>query len=277
MRRFLGGTDATKMVQRLDSLYQKSIIPIIDYAKEGARNVTDVLLYRQEIQNLIPLVDKAYSSQEVGYACKISSYLPYLPQTHIKEFVNWIASSSHAKKYIFFDAEQSALKQHEDRIFHKLIECSSDYDDTILFKTYQMYRKDSLKELEKDIAHFPPYGIKLVRGAYHSKRDDLLYKQKKETDENYNHAISLLLTNPDLKNQVCIATHNKQSIHYALSFKLGNHVSFAQLLGMGDPLTEELLLKNKKVFKYVPYGNLKETGPYLIRRFYENFGMLQHM
>lgn len=277
MRRFLGGTDATKMVQRLENLYNKSIIPIIDYAKEGSRNATDVLMYRQEIHKLIPIVEKAYPSQEVGYACKISSYLSYLPQRHIKEFIQWVSAGSHPKKYIFFDAEQSSLKNHEDRIFHKLIETSQDHNNTVLFKTYQMYRKNSLQELERDVAQFPPYGIKLVRGAYHSKNDHLLYTRKQETDDNYNDAISMLLTNTNLKNQICIATHNRKSIEYALSLKPGTHVSFAQLLGMGDPLTEDLLLKNKRVFKYVPYGNLRETGPYLIRRFYENLGMLQHM
>ena len=52
---------------------------------------------------------------------------------------------------------------------------------------------------------------------------------------------------------------------------------YAQLLGMGDKLTMNLLDNNKKVFKYIPYGNIFDTYPYLLRRLYENIDMIKHI
>jgi proline dehydrogenase len=47
-------------------------------------------------------------------------------------------------------------------------------------------------------------------------------------------------------------------------------VWFAQLLGMSDPISFNLACANYQVAKYVPYGPIAETIPYLIRRAEEN-------
>lgn len=51
-------------------------------------------------------------------------------------------------------------------------------------------------------------------------------------------------------------------------------VSFGQLLGMGDHLTYTLSSMGLKVYKYVPYGPVQVTIPYLLRRAQENVGMM---
>jgi hypothetical protein len=58
---------------------------------------------------------------------------------------------------------------------------------------------------------------------------------------------------------------------------IDHRVSFAQLLGMGDGLTRDLLDKGAKVYKYVPYGSFWETVPYLSRRLIENADILTHI
>lgn len=52
---------------------------------------------------------------------------------------------------------------------------------------------------------------------------------------------------------------------------------YAQLLGMNDTLSHYLLEKNNDVYKYIPYGNWHESIPYLIRRLYENYGILRYI
>jgi proline dehydrogenase len=47
-------------------------------------------------------------------------------------------------------------------------------------------------------------------------------------------------------------------------------VWFAQLLGMSDPISFNLASAGYNVAKYVPYGPIRETIPYLIRRAEEN-------
>ena len=49
-----------------------------------------------------------------------------------------------------------------------------------------------------------------------------------------------------------------------------SRVSFAQLLGMSDPITFNLAAHGYNVAKYVPYGPIREAIPYLIRRAQEN-------
>ena len=76
---------------------------------------------------------------------------------------------------------------------------------------------------------------------------------------------------------VVLATHNSESIDYSISLSAKNNIMYAQLLGMGDNISNNLVKKNKKVFKYVPYGNIFELYPYLLRRLYENMDMIKHL
>ena len=51
-------------------------------------------------------------------------------------------------------------------------------------------------------------------------------------------------------------------------------VYFGQLLGMADQLTFNLGSKRYNAYKYVPYGQVREVLPYLIRRAQENGDLL---
>ncbi|EPT30234.1 proline dehydrogenase [Toxoplasma gondii ME49] len=51
-------------------------------------------------------------------------------------------------------------------------------------------------------------------------------------------------------------------------------VSFGQLLGLSDDLTFMLSSSGFKVYKYVPYGPVNVTIPYLLRRVQENSGIM---
>jgi proline dehydrogenase len=48
------------------------------------------------------------------------------------------------------------------------------------------------------------------------------------------------------------------------------HLNFCQLLGMSDHLTFNLAANGYNVAKYVPYGEVEDVVPYLIRRAQEN-------
>lgn len=138
-----------------------------------------------------------------------------------------------------------------------------------------MYKKNSLKELDNDIKNFDKIGIKLVRGAYYNNNDTELFSNKIDTDYSYNSGIEYLINN-NIDN-VVLATHNKVSIDYSISLNTNNNIMYAQLLGMGDNISNYLVEKNKKVFKYVPYGNIFELYPYLLRRLYENMDIIKHL
>ena len=273
--RFIGGTNYIAISKFIHKMYDKSIIPIIDYAKEGAKTPGDVISYNKEVVSLINQISQEHTNRDIGYAIKLSSFSAYNPEDNIDNFIKRVINTEHKNKYIYFDAEYTHLYDEENRIFNNIIQKYQDIDNLHLFKTYQMYKKNSLYYIKRDLDTYDKIGFKLVRGAYYNKEDTELFEDKTDTDVNYNDAVKYLISNTN--NKICIATHNKDSIDYALSFKPGYNVSYAQLLGMGDSSTECLLNNNKTVFKYVPYGNVFDIYPYLLRRLYENIDMLKYM
>ena len=275
LNKFIGGTNYISVSKFINKLYDKSIIPIIDYAKEGSKTKYDVINYNNEICSLISRVNNDNNNNSIGYALKLSSFYPYNAEENIDNIINKIINTNHLNKYIYFDAEYTNNFDKENFIFDKLIKKYENIDNLYLFKTYQMYKKNSLNHIENDLRKFDKIGFKLVRGAYYNKNDNSLFKNKKDTDINYNKAIELLINTTN--NKICIATHNEKSINYALSLKHADNVYYAQLLGMGDKLTKLLLNNNKNVFKYVPYGSIFDMYPYLLRRLYENYHIIKYL
>lgn len=176
-------------------------------------------------------------------------------------------------------------------------------NDLHIFKTIQMYRSDSLKELEEFSREFPHAGIKLVRGAYHNEDmyTNRLYNSKLDTDKAYNKAIEILLGD-DVRTglyagQYIIATHNSYSSRLAMMYdkiEYAKHLEYnrvndktnvmrchyAQLFGMSDNLGNNILKNTHDdviVYKYVPYGPLDVAIPYLIRRLIENWKMIKYL
>lgn len=152
--------------------------------------------------------------------------------------------------------------------------CIDTYEGTIFYKTYQMYRKDTLSLLESDLSNYNNFGIKLVRGAYHNedKNSGLLHLKKEDTHKDYDQAIHLLSS---YDNDVIIATHNNISCQKARSYN--KNFKYAQLLGMNDKLSNNLQKNGNQVYKYIPYGNWSESIPYLTRRLYENYEILKYI
>lgn len=151
----------------------------------------------------------------------------------------------------------------------------------IIYKTYQMYRKDSLDMLSYDLTKDRDYvlGIKLVRGAYYNsdKRTQELFANIEDTHKSYNKGIDVFVDNCKPEDRMICATHNYDSIEYAKKLIDENqleNISFAQLMGMSDNYSEKLAKDGYVVYKYLPYGNFIETIPYLLRRLYENYPLL---
>lgn len=73
--------------------------------------------------------------------------------------------------------------------------------------------------------------------------------------------------------EIMIATHNEQSVELALQTMRQHSLSptqtsvyFGQLLGMSDHISFALGQAGYQVYKYVPYGEVREVVPYLVRR-----------
>ena len=99
---------------------------------------------------------------------------------------------------------------------------------------------------------------------------------KAATDDHYNTAVRFCVDNFE-KMASCTATHNVQSTLLQVELMEKNgiphdhpHLTFSQLFGMSDILTFNLAAKGFNVSKYMPYGQVEDVVPYLIRRAQEN-------
>lgn len=179
------------------------------------------------------------------------------------------------------DAEEDFLNEQVDAVSLMLMRAMNRNGDTknaAVYKTYQMYRKDSLEQLKRDIATAEREGFvlgaKLVRGAYLNvdRGKGVLFETKKETDKSYADGLAFALRSirerkKDSQNshvKILLATRNTDNISSALGYS--DDVQFAQLMGMDDEVTLSLLNKGERVAKYFPYGKFTETLPYLWRR-----------
>lgn len=165
----------------------------------------------------------------------------------------------------------------------------------IIYNTYQCYLKDAPERLRNDVNRAKRFnfhfGAKLVRGAYMESERELAKRQSiespihetmKDTHECYNNALDFLLhqssrTEPDRHVEVMCASHNQESIEKAIEAmhkyqidKTSNTMSFGQLYGMSDHLSFNLGRHGYRAYKYVPYGEVHEVIPYLLRRAQEN-------
>ena len=159
----------------------------------------------------------------------------------------------------------------------------------VVYYSFQLFRKDRLQFLMEsyDRAQSAGFllGAKLVRGAYMEKEraraEEMGYENpinpdKNATDDHYNTALRFCLDHIETLG-LCNASHNAESamLQVELMDKKGiphDHPNclFSQLFGMSDNLTFNLANAGFRVAKYVPYGQVADVIPYLIRRAQEN-------
>ena len=275
LNKFIGGStinDAIKLA--LKAKY----IPIFDFAKEGSKTEKDVIDYSQKILNDIDIMSQRDKTKFL--ALKISSF--NIDKKSGLLFMNEIINKANENNImVLFDAEQNSMKKIENIYINNV-------NTDNVFKTYQMYRKDALQELIYDLNYFKISNFKIVRGAYlnQDKKNNVLFTTKEDVDKSYDKGIKIIIEYMKKRNDIKLmaATHNKPSVDKIISvinddnyYDFKNRIYFAQLLGMADSLTNELIKKQMNTCKYIPYGNFMETLPYLTRRLYENYDILKYI
>ena len=197
---------------------------------------------------------------------------------------------------LLIDAEQTRFQPAIDNLVLDLQQKYNSVeksDRPIIYNTYQCYLKDALERLRTDVDrarrfnyHF---GAKLVRGAYMESEKLLasvadlpipIHDSIEETHACYNEAVDFLLRHSVQSDQLIelmCATHNQTSIEKAIAAmekygvdKTNSTICFGQLYGMSDHLSFNLGRMGYRAYKYVPYGEVHEVIPYLLRRAREN-------
>lgn len=250
----------SKLDSTIRYLLSQNRIPILDYAVEFNNSKHQV---NQFIDKKLELFDKYPNSH---HSLKLSS-LQF--DKYYFTILTKYALSKNIK--LLIDAENYEVQDKVNMLTDDLIVNGF---DTILYKTYQMYRIDAFDNLCKDIEDFNGcnlvHNIKLVRGAYMIKdyKHNVIFDSKTQTDNCYDNALKMLSkvseNNPYMN--VIFATHNQYSFDLIRNNKSKN-VYHASLMGMDSRFNDTSSIQK---MVHVPFGPFYKTYPYSTRRLYEN-------
>lgn len=262
-----------RLAARINHYECRGVTPIIDYAVE--HNTTRAMI--DEYVRTKSFLVREYP--QALHSVKLSSV-----GMNYDAFDELLKACTRSAATCVIDAENDAV-QNTVELFANMGMMNPVHRETDIFKTYQMYRKDSMERLLEDMEMFriteTKHCIKLVRGAYllRDKRHGVLFDTKEETDQNYDRAARMLLEharrNED-KVAVMFATHNPKSIDLIQTCSLPN-ASHAVLMGMDQHLrfTDPSYRINRVV--HLPFGPYSRTYPYMFRRLLENNSILDRL
>lgn len=301
---FCGGEKKKKCISIVRKIYKYGIKSVLDYSIEGLSKENDFnKIFKEILKNIdfaeknksIPFVvfkptgiGSIFFYEKIGKKKKLN-FKDKIIFNKIKNRFNGICRKAfYNNVFVLIDAEESWMQDTADFIVEKMME-KYNKKKCIIFNTLQMYRWDKMKFLKKSykeaIKKKYYLGYKIVRGAYMEKEiyysklknfKKTIHKNKIDTDYDYNKAIKYIINN---NNYISLfaGTHNEKSCFLLKklikknNFKKKNiKIWFGQLYGMSDNITFYLGKKKFNSTKYLPYGPLKKTIPYLIRRAQEN-------
>jgi len=310
-KQFCGGEKKKDYSRVIAKLGKAAIGTILDYSVEGSK---DEAGFEDTKKKLLNIIEQSKANPNIPCTCmkmtaigsfelleknsanKTLSEDEQQEWNKIKNRLDVICKASYqADKPIYIDAEESWIQAAIDQLAEEMMS-KYNKNKAIVFTTIQLYRWDRIDYFKRLIeqARSGSYkvGIKIVRGAYlegeRERARRLGYKSpinatKSETDKEYNKALELFIENIDVV-EICVGTHNEQSckllVQYMAENKLANnhpHIYFSQLYGMSDNISFNLANAGYNVSKYLPFGPVESTLPYLARRAEENTAIAGQM
>ncbi len=301
---FCGGTTLLDCQDNIDRLAAHNTLTILDYGAEAKETEQD---FNYTMNENLRAIEYASRSKHIPVvSTKVTGLARFgllesiqggqaLTREEVSEYRNVLkridAVCYHAAQKgvsVFIDAEESWIQNTIDHLVWLMMK-RYNKERVVVYNTFQMYRHDRLQFLIEsfDRARKDNFllGTKLVRGAYMEKErnrarlfnlPDPINPDKAATDDHYNTAMRFCLDHLDHL-AMCNASHNAASalLQVELMDKKGiahahPNTLFSQLLGMSDNLTFNLAAAGFRVGKYMPYGQVVDVIPYLIRRAQEN-------
>jgi proline dehydrogenase len=301
---FCGGESIEKSEKVIRQLGQYNVHTILDYSVEGEKSEEG---FDKTLAETLRTVDNAKNSTYLPFSVfKVTGLASFAllekvqkkealseeerrAFQRVKERIRAICEAGYKNNVpVLIDAEESWIQDPIDAIANEMMHLFN-REKTIVYNTYQMYRKDSSKNLREafHLAAMNSFflGAKLVRGAYMEKERERaeklgypspIHDDKSATDNAFNSALLFCLENKQRVSLMC-GSHNEYSNHF-LTVMMEKHgmknndprIWFAQLYGMSDNISFNLAKQGYRVAKYVPYGPVKSVMPYLLRRAEEN-------
>lgn len=299
---FCAGKDVTSCAEITSRMADFKVKSVLDYANEHSENETD---FDQNTSAILQTIRAAAKSNVYPFAVlkptAIGSFLLFEKKSNgisfnDAEVIAWKQIKSRLEScaslaaksgiVLMVDAEESWIQLGVDALVLPVLK-RFNTERVVVAITLQLYLKgtfDTYKQLIDDASQYS-LGVKLVRGAYIEKENKRakslgisspVCDTKAQTDNQYRQALALGLEN--LPKHLCIiATHNEPDIQWVTQSCKQNNILlnhknlwFSQLYGMRDYISFSLASLGANVFKYVPFGPLRQSIPYLMRRAIEN-------
>lgn len=304
-KQFVGGETIEQCEGTIKQLWGRHVGTILDYSVEGASTDKEFDETRDEILRTIA---RAMETPQAIPFCvfKVTGVVPFGVLEKVSagqvlspaEEAAWHKGRARVEKIaaaagvtrtrLFFDAEESWIQDAIDLLAENAMLVHNS-KEPIIYNTVQLYRHDRLHYLKaltgRNVKAGIQTGVKLVRGAYMEKErkraaglglPSPIQLDKAASDRDYDGALAWCIQHID-RFGVCVGTHNEKSTRHMMDLMEQAGVSpsderiyFSQLLGMSDNLSFNLADAGYRVAKYVPYGPVKSTLPYLTRRAQEN-------
>ncbi|HEY0670592.1 MAG TPA: proline dehydrogenase family protein [Sphingobacteriaceae bacterium] len=303
-KQFCGGETIAECEQVINQLAMGKVGTILDYAVEGEEreevfdNTAEEIIRtigRAKGDLRIPLtVFKPTGVARFGLLEKITARQELSSQeteelNKLEIRIDKICRIAYdAGVPVMIDAEETWIQDAVDELVLKMMR-KYNRDRVAVCTTYQLYRRDMLTAIKRDVTRGREEGFmlgaKLVRGAYMEKERERareleypspIQPDKEATDNQYDEACAYCVKNIDHVALIA-GTHNEKSCRKLVEVMEAHnvprdhkHIYFSQLLGMSDNLSFNLADAGYNVAKYVPYGPVKAVLPYLFRRAEEN-------
>lgn len=265
-------TNETQLPNTIQSMRKNQYSIILDYAME--HNKSESLKTRDTILKNMELL-------------KSTDFIALKPSSLIERDLETILDKCKERyQKVMIDAEEYEFQQKIHPYIRELQIKYNTRSNPCIYNTYQCYLKTTPEQIISDIDYFERMQIslamKLVRGAYldyeikNAQRKKIpipVFESIHQTNVCYNRCMLRaiqLAKNKQL--YLNIATHNPYSIQIARQNvkAYDTNISFSQLKGMRDDLSQKMLLEGYIVYKYLPYGNYEQMIPYLLRRLQES-------
>lgn len=303
-QQFVGGETLEEASVTAQKIFAHGVGVILDYGVEG--NITEEQ-FDKAAQEFIEAIEFAAGKKHIPFiSIKVTGFARFSllekidagetlsfdeenELAKVKKRLNAICdAAAKGNVLLLIDAEETWIQDPVDALALEMMAVYNK-ERILIFNTYQMYRHDRLAFLknshEKSRTEKFILGTKLVRGAYMEKERaraaamnylDPIQPNKEACDRDFDAAVTYCLDHIE-EIAVFIGTHNDNScLQATLQMKERNipitskHVYFSQLFGMSDNISFNLAHEGYNISKYLPYGEVKEVVPYLMRRAQEN-------
>ena len=310
-KQFCGGEKKKEYTDVIEKLSKSEIGAILDYSVEGTEDEGGFESTKNE---LLKIIEQSRSNPNIPCTCmKMTAIGPFelyqkvtAAETlsrdeqnewdKVKKRLETICEAAfHADKPIYIDAEETWIQKAIDDLAEEMMS-RFNRRKAIVFTTLQLYRWDRndyfLELIERARSQGYKLGIKIVRGAYIEKERERAQRHgyrspinatKADTDREYDKSVQIFIDNIDAV-EICVGTHNEASCKLLLELMAARglpndhpHIYFSQLYGMSDNISFNLANAGYNVSKYLPYGPVESTLPYLARRAEENTAIAGQM